>query len=270
MNNEDLKHSIFHKDSILANACDRFSFRMDFYSKPQFYEIFIDLWNSYLKEFGLKNTSYSFQPLNRFQQNIVNVDSIAESLNTSLEQITVEPTYIYRDLNALICQEKPSNGEITLFINRYYINLHISEFRIDDRTSKFLNWLYDTLIKLWNENTISIADMQIMTSASEILSIESYKCNDGFGGYKAIDSDFIHNQWSSTQFVYSDLNCTVTNILRLSNVRFEDESPEKMWEHTILAICVHRFDEGNGNESFNSLFNRMLEQSQESIKLCAK
>ncbi len=272
MKNEDVRNDLISSNSKFANACDRFFFRIDFYSKPKFCDIFIDRFNNYLIEKGLRNIPYSYQPLNRFQQRIVYTDSIAESLNTSLEQITIEPVYIYRELQPLISQEKSSqNEQVSLFVSPYYIAINISNFSINHSILDFLEWIYNNLEELWDNNTISIADIQISFYASEVLSIESYKNLDGIGGYTPINDSNIHNQWSSSQFIVDDLDCTITNILRLSDVENENHELEKMWEHVISSVCIRKFDSGKAQEPFKELLNRMFRESDKCIELlCAK
>ena len=49
--NINRRNKVFTSGSIFDESCDLFSFRIDFYSKPNFYNAFMDLWDEMLSDF---------------------------------------------------------------------------------------------------------------------------------------------------------------------------------------------------------------------------
>lgn len=260
------------RSSEFYKACDRLSFRLDFYSKPDFYGVFIDLWDKAIKNSGLESRDFIFDKLNPIQQNMVNIDAVAEALNTTIDNILDSKSYIFDNILNIDENESDSEAKNVLFVNPYYIDFYTRNLGLREDVVAICKILYDLSIQLWHDKKISIADIHLNIGASEILDIDSYLSMAGFGGYKPVGDPTLCNQMSTSQFVDNGFRCIVKNYLSLLDVTLkEDETTEQMWYHVVSADYIHYIDGEETVEGFSSLFNKMLEKCQNYIEsVCAK
>ena len=260
------------RSSEFYKACDRLSFRLDFYSKPDFYGVFIDLWDKAIKNSGLESRDFIFDKLNLIQQNMVNIDAVAEALNTTIDNVLDSKSYIFD--NILNVEESEANSDVKnlLFVNPYCIHFYTRNLGLHEDVIKTCSMLYSLAIQLWQAKKISIADIYLNVGTSEILDKGSYLSMAGFGGYKPVGDPTLCNQMSTSQFVDNGFRCIVKNYLSLLDVTLkEDETTEQMWYHVVSADYIHYIDGEETVEGFSSLFNKMLEKCQNYIEsVCAK
>ena len=261
---------LFKKGSILDEACEQFSFRIDFYSKPNFYEAFMKLWDGMMAECGIGPIEFNHNKLNRIQQNIVNVDAVAESLNTTIDNILDTKTYIFPSLFGKGESPREDEQEFILFVNSHFIDIYVRNFEIDDYVVKICSMLYLVAYNLWKESVISMVDIHLNAGAREILGKDVYLSKEGFGGYTPINSEALHNQFSTYQFIDNGIRCVVKNFLSLVNVDIEEET-QLMWEHILSSDCIYSMRGDESQESFHELFNRMTDCCQKYIDcVCAR
>ena len=261
---------VFREGSILEEACDQFSFRIDFYSKPNFYETFFKLWDEMMTECEIGQIKFHVNRLNIIQQNMVNVDAVAESLNTTIDSILDTQTYIFPSLFSKDGSNYTPDEKFILFVNPYFIDIHIKNINIDGFVVRVCNMLYRVAFILWKENVISISDMHINLGAREIISKDIYLSRDGFGGYNPINHEELHNQFSTYQFIEDNIRCIVKNFLSLVNVEMKGENMQ-MWEHVISSDCIYSLIGNENEDSFMEMFNRLTECCQKYIDcVCVK
>lgn len=262
--------NIFREGSILEEACDQFSFRMDFYSKPNFDETFLKLWDEMMTECKIGQIKFNVHKLNLIQQNMVNVDAVAESLNTTIDSILDTRTYIFPSLFSKDGSNYSPDQKFIMFVNPYFIDIFVKNIKIDHFVVKVCNMLYHVASILWKENVISISDIHINLGAREIISKDVYLSKDGFGGYNPIDNDDLHNQFATYQFIDNNVKCVVKNILRLVNVN-TNEGEDLMWEHIISSDCIYTLLGDEHEDGFMEMFNQMTECCQKYIDcVCVK
>ncbi|MBD5240566.1 MAG: hypothetical protein HDS59_00555 [Barnesiella sp.] len=261
---------IFRKGSILEESCDQFSFRIDFYSKPNFFETFLKLWDEMMTECELGQIKFHVNRLNIVQQNMVNVDAVAESLNTTIDGILDTPTYIFPSLFSKDGSDHSPDQKFIMFLNPYFIDIFVKNLSIDNFIVRVCNMLYRVAFILWKKNVISVSDMYLNLGTREIISKDVYLSRDGFGGYNPINNKGLHNQFSTYQFIEDNIRCIVKNFLSLVNVDIKGENMQ-MWEHVISSDCIYSLVGNEDDESFMKMFNRMTESCQKYIDcVCVK
>ncbi len=267
---ENKIEKIFHEGSVLDEACDQFSFRMDFYSKPNFYDTFLKLWDEMMAECKIGQIKFHVNRLNLLQQNMVNIDAVAESLNTTIDSILDTQTYIFPSLFSKDGTDHTPDQKFIMFVNPYFIDIFVKNIKIDDFIVRVCNMLYSVAFILWKENVISISDIHLNFGAREILSKEVYLSREGFGGYYPINKEELRNQFSTCQFIDGNIRCVIKNFLSLVNVEIEGENMQ-MWEHVISSDCIYSLIGNENEESFKEIFNCMTEYCQKYIDfVCVK
>lgn len=268
MENSDT--SIFRKDSILDSDCERFSFRIDFYSMPDFLEKFTAIWKKDLLGHDLNYVEFNVNKLNLIQRHLVNVDAVSEALNTPIEQILAADTIVFPNLFSKDGTELKENQRIIVLINKYFIQLTVIKVNIDDFIHLLCEMLYIIIVRLWMENSVSVVDIQINAEARKMFGKDFYATDQSFGGYLPVNNGQLHNQVSTFQFVEDNLKCIVTNFLSLTDVFFENDVKEIMWEQKLSADCVLTVEDKLKADGFRPVFDFMISKAQDYIKLCAR
>ena len=227
----------------------------------------MDLWDEILSE--CEKIDFYFKKLNIIQQNIVNIDAIAEALNTTIDNILDTKTYVFPSLfrNS---DQKGNEQEMVLFVNPYFINFYAKNVAIDDYIVTTCTMLFKFAFLLWKRNVLSISDIHLNLGAREIISKDVYLSGEGFGGYHAIDNNSLHNQFATHQFIDGNIRCVVKNFLSLVNVDIKKKK-QLMWEHMISTDCIYKLSSEEDDDSFSSIFDKMIDTCQKYIDcICAK
>ncbi len=255
---------IFRQGSIMDQACEVFSFRMDFYSKPNFFEAFFKEWDSHLAEFNKSRVEFNVKQLNIIQQSMVNIDAVAQALNTTIESIQDSMTYIHSSLYERM-EYDAEDADMVLFVNPYFIQLYFRHVKMDEYRLTICKLLSLMIFDLWKTNVVSLVDFQMNMEASQIISRELYLSQEeGFGGYRPIENNKLCQQFSTHQFVEDRFLCVIKNLLSLVDVPFKEEGLQKMWQHDLAAECTYEI---SGEEKRLELPDKII---PDMIECCQK
>lgn len=161
---------------------------------------------------------------------------------------------------------------MVLLINPYYLCFYVSNVHIDGYIEQVCRILFMLAFKFWNDNLISISDIHVRVGAKELITKEIYQNVEGFGGYRPIVEDALHNQMATYQFVEHGLRCVVSNYMSLVDVTTEEEDSQLCWEHEISAKCIlEAIDTELNADGFDIMFRGLLSKCQKYIEeVCAK
>lgn len=271
-------HPAFEKGGILANDLEEISFRIDFYSQPFFLSPFLERLHSL---FNNRIGKFTYSILTPYQREIVNIDSVADALNESIDVVTTYDVYTYYNLNHLFSPlDEENDMRSMLFVSSNYICFYSKGVLINNAVIDFLEAIYVLFHEKWKENMVSPVDLQIQFTCHSMIEDNAFLKAQTFNGFHYIKNkelSFIKKIWC----FYNPLESTIENILSWFVVDNDDkefvvdnDDKEKVnqksivWDNKIVgvgSISLTDFPECN---NFFEIWNCFCNNINKNIESC--
>lgn len=265
--------TLFECNPFFAENEDAFMIRFDYYCKPYFLSAFLEMVDHIFLEHDQENTRSQFRIHNPniFFQQQINIDSVAQRLNTSLEQIVEDRIYII-DTPGLtgLSQDKMSEGaSATLMIGKYYCCIYVENSPVDKEGMSIWSAIYDSLRELEARKVVSLVNLEVKVTGRMVTNHKGYLGNRFYGSYKRLDIDNNCSQILTYSRENDDTKCTVNNNFRHGNVIIDKEVYPDMWEQRLTLTVDYQLN-GNESDKFEDIFNNLLEKGINFMDICVK
>ncbi len=266
------------KNGILDSACDQFNFRIDFFSMPDFCNVFMKKWADMLQVLSKSKTTFYRDRLNTTLGRNVNIDLVAEALNTTIGQISQSETYIFPNIFCKNEKEFIDGSGFTFFVNPYFLCIHGDNVEVDLLAFLACTFMYETIMSMWKENLVTPVDLSLRLHARKVFDSTAYEKGEGFGVGRNIPGPDFKSIRTSSKFEEGDMTCVVTNLLSLMNVEFREDieqnrnnADSRMWENIISANSVYNINILQPDADFNDIYARLVDMCEDKIELiCAR
>ena len=266
--------TLFDKTSFFYENSDAFSVRFDYFSQPDFIQRFFEklrpLFNSFFE--AALPLSFRLEVPNQFMLRMMNIDSVAQILNTTIGQISKEPIYVYEDKILTFIDRNLLNQKSfgSLMIGKNYCCLYLGNSIIPDLIRNFLDGLYGIIKDLEKKGYISLVNMELLISGRIITNEKGYNNNVLIGNYTPISPEYCTSMVQNYLLERPNLKMSLLNILRITDVETESEGLLKDMREQRLTLKIDRKLNDNNKMDFNSMLNEMLDSGIKFMNVCVR
>lgn len=267
-------NTIFSPESPFIESCEAMRIRFDYFSKPWCLTEFLRYIGAWFEEIVQAHASNgSFRVYyNRLPNDVelqrIDVDAVAEALNTTIEGVSSSDSYIYPSLIELFDRAEGEMAPVAqLFISRFYICIWLEHILLNEKVEVFVKKMCEIIEEISRPNVVSLVDLQLKTNSSILYTYEAFKAE--FGALNLIvDKAPLKNYVRLYQFAEANTEVTVSNIVRHLDVNI-DEGQEAEWNHEL--VCVSRYDfDLSAEENCFTIFKELISEINRKGKLCAR
>lgn len=284
---------------IEASDGSNYVLRFDFFSKPGFAEEFMPQLDRALRrlcgaEDIYRNMRYEHKLLPPGMRRLVDVDTVAESLDCSLEEVLSLPAHIYSDITPLLRPRRKNRSfGAWLVVTSYYVCLHIRNVSFGKEYRIFFTKLCSLLSQFWINGLISPVDVQMLLSTTDNIADDAFRQTKTYNGFEYPEDPKITSKKEMEQLADGDTEYTVSNILVKkyvdNDIEEEEEAKEggekkegkeereatrkeyeTVWTFSVSCVMITLFDAQDSFGEFAKRYPDIMLEGITQIERCAK